>query len=122
MEIDLERGIGYIPVEQRQKEKIAVGVIAVDAIFNPVRMVNFKVENIRVGQRTDFNKLVLEIETDGSITPQEAINKAAELAVQHFQLIKTEVPVIESKPAKKTKKTADENEEDKKTKKKKTSK
>lgn len=110
MEIDLERGIGYIPVEQRQKEKIAVGVIAVDAIFNPVRMVNFKVENIRVGQRTDFNKLVMEIETDGSMTPQEAINKAAELVVQHFQLIKTEVPVIEIKPAKKPRKAAEKEE------------
>src|SRR3989338_10812351 len=67
IELTAERGIGYMPVEQRQKEKISVGTIAVDAIFSPITNVNFAVENIRVGQRTDYNKLVMDISTDGTI-------------------------------------------------------
>ena len=73
MELDVEKGIGYVPVEQRQKEKLAIGVIAIDAVFSPVRLVNFKIEDVRVGQRIDFNKITMEIETDGSIEPEVAI-------------------------------------------------
>jgi len=84
MEIRVERGLGYVPVEQRQKEKLAIGEIAVDAIFSPVRKVNYDVENMRVGDRTDFNRLRLLVETDGSITPEEAFNKAVEILDKHF--------------------------------------
>lgn len=102
MELEIEKGIGYVPVEQRQKEKLAIGVIAVDAIFSPVKLVNFKIENVRVGQRIDFNKVVMEIETDGSVEPEEALKKSSEILMDHFKLIsevKTEEP--ESKPKKK---------------------
>src|SRR3989344_5154655 len=79
MEIDIEKGIGYVPVEQRQKEKLAIGVIAIDAIFSPVKLVNFREEDIRVGQRIDFNKITMDIETDGSISPETAMKKASEI-------------------------------------------
>ncbi len=87
MELEVEKGIGYVPVEQRQKEKLAIGVIAVDAIFSPIKLVNFKIENVRVGQRIDFNKIVMEIETDGSVEPEEALKKSSEILMDHFKLI-----------------------------------
>ncbi len=103
MELDIERGVGYVPVEQRQKDKLAIGVIAVDAIFSPVRMVNFTVDNTRVGQRIDFNKITMDIETDGSVEPEEALKKASEILVKHFETIgSVEVPEKkEEKPKKK---------------------
>ena len=106
MELDIERGVGYVPVEQRQKDKLAIGAIAVDAIFSPVRMVNFTVENVRVGQRIDYNKITIDIETDGSIEPEEALKKASEILVKHFELIGTvEVPTKKEKEEKPKKKT-----------------
>jgi len=87
MELDIEKGIGYVPVEQRQKDKLAIGVIAIDAIFSPVRMVNFTVDNVRVGQRIDYNRVTIEIETDGSIKPEEALKRASEIIVEHFETI-----------------------------------
>ncbi len=112
MELEIGKGVGYVPVEQRQKEKLAIGVIAVDAIFSPVKMVNFKIENVRVGQRIDFNKVIMEIETDGSITPEEALKKSSDILMDHFKLIsdiKTENPV-----PKKTKTVADKKSTNKK--------
>lgn len=97
VEFDIEKGIGYVPVEQRQKEKLAIGVIAIDAIFSPVRMVNFTVENIRVGQRIDFNRVLMDVETDGSILPEAAMKKASEILSDHFRLI-SEIPVPEAAP------------------------
>jgi len=87
IEFEIERGTGYVPVEQRQKDKLTIGVIAIDAVFSPVKIVNFKIENVRVGDRIDFNKITLEIETDGSITPSEAFKKGAEILAEHFQLL-----------------------------------
>jgi DNA-directed RNA polymerase subunit alpha len=107
MELDIEKGIGYVPVEQRQKEKLAIGVIAVDAIFSPVKLVNFKIDDIRVGQRIDFNKVTMEIETDGSIEPEAALKKASEILIDQFKVV-SEVAVpeaVEKKPAKTKKKT-----------------
>lgn len=103
MELDIERGVGYVPVEQRQKDKLAIGVIAIDAIFSPVRMVNFVVDNVRVGQRIDFNRITMDIETDGSIEPEEALKKASEVLIKHFETIgSVEVPEKkEEKPKKK---------------------
>ncbi|MEK7138600.1 MAG: DNA-directed RNA polymerase subunit alpha [Patescibacteria group bacterium] len=104
MELDIEKGVGYVPVEQRQKEKLAIGAIAVDAIFSPVKLVNFTVENVRVGQRIDFNKITMDIETDGSIEPEEAIKKASEILLKHFEIINSvEMPEKskEEKPKKK---------------------
>lgn len=97
MELDVEKGVGYVPVEQRQKEKLAIGAISVDAIFSPVKLVNFKIENTRVGQKIDYNKITMEVETDGSIQPEEAMKKAAEILVDHFKLV-SEIDVSEDKP------------------------
>jgi len=84
IELTAEKGIGYVPVEQRQKEKISVGTLALDAIFSPVINTNFTVENIRVGQRTDYNKLILEIETDKTVAPKEALRKAIQILKEHL--------------------------------------
>ena len=105
MELDVERGVGYVPVEQRQKEKLAIGAIAIDAIFSPVKLVNFTVENVRVGQRIDFNKITMDIETDGSIEPEEAMKKASEILLKHFEVINSvEVPAFAKTTASKPKK------------------
>lgn len=105
MELTVERGIGYVPVEHKQKEKLPIGVIAIDAIFSPVRLVNFKLEDVRVGQRIDFNKVLLEVETDGSIMPEAALKNAAEILVEQFKVL-SQVTVPEPAPEKKTRKKA----------------
>lgn len=113
MEILIEKGIGYLPREARKKEKLEVGMIPLDAIFTPLRRVSLKVENMRVGERTDFDKLFLEIETDGTVTPEEAFFKASEILVDHFSLLKETfkkeekaAPVAASKKRLKKKKAA----------------
>lgn len=90
MEIEVSSGLGYVPVEQRKREKLPIGYIAVDAIFSPVRKINYEVENMRVGDRTDFNKLRINIKTDGSITPKEAFQRAVEILVDHFSVFMKE--------------------------------
>jgi DNA-directed RNA polymerase subunit alpha len=87
MEIKVEKGRGYVPVENRESEKLEVGMIAVDALYSPVQRVRYSVENTRVGQMTDLDRLVMEIETDGTVSPQEAIQQAAEILVEHFQVV-----------------------------------
>ena len=87
IEAVIESGRGYIPVEARTKEKVEVGTIALDAAFSPVRHVNYEVENMRVGDRTDYNRLKLHIETDGSITPREAFTSAAAILVEQFGVL-----------------------------------
>lgn len=106
MEITVERGVGYLPVEQRQKEKISIGKIAIDGIFTPIKTVNFNVENIRVGQRTDYNKVLLDIETDGSISPEAAIKNASQILIDHFNIVNAiEIPK-ETVAAKKSKRAS----------------
>lgn len=105
MEIRVEKGVGYVPVEQRQKEKLTVGEIAIDGIFTPIKNVHFTVENIRVGQRTDYNKVMIDIETDGSITPEETLKKASQILIDHFQILSAiQIPEAPEKPAAKEKK------------------
>lgn len=87
MEIRVEKGRGFQPVETREGEKLEVGMIAIDALFTPVQRVRYAVENTRVGQMTDLDKLILDIETDGTITPAEAVAQAAELLVEHFGVV-----------------------------------
>jgi len=89
-ELSADRGIGYVPVDQRQKEKLSVGMINIDAIYSPVTFVSFKVENIRVGQRTDYNKLVIEVETDGTMLPLETLKKASGILIDQFRVISGE--------------------------------
>jgi DNA-directed RNA polymerase subunit alpha len=85
MELVVETGKGYVPAES--KEGQAIGVIPVDAIFSPVQKVNYTVENTRVGQMTNYDKITLQIWTDGSINPDDALTEAARVLVQHFQMI-----------------------------------
>lgn len=86
MELTVEEGRGYVPVEAQSREKPELGVIAVDAIFTPVRMVNFDTENVRVGQMTNYDKLTLDVMTDGTVTPSDAFHEAAEILSRHFSL------------------------------------
>jgi len=87
MEFVVEAGRGYVPVEQREKEKRDIGLIAIDSIFTPMKNVNFTTENVRVGQMTNYDKLVLDITTDGSITPLEAMKMSADIMVEHFKFV-----------------------------------
>lgn len=88
IEIQIEKGTGYEPVERRKKQKkLEIGVIPIDAIFTPVKRVNYSVENMRVGERTDFDRLYLEIKTDGTITPKEAFFQASDILIKHFSLL-----------------------------------
>ena len=84
MEVKIEKGIGYLSIEEREKKKSDVGIILIDAIFTPVEKVSFKIENVIVGKKTDFEKLELEIETDGTITPEQAYSAATDILFQHF--------------------------------------
>lgn len=81
------QGRGYVPVESRDDEKYDIGTIAVDAIYSPVQRVGYSVENVRVGQMTNYDKLTLDIETDGSISPLDAVKQASSVLIDHFQVI-----------------------------------
>ena len=87
IEILVEKGVGYVPKDQVKKGKAEIGAISVDAIFTPIKNVNFQVENMRVGDRTDFDRLSLEVETDGTITPEEAFFEACDILIKHFNII-----------------------------------
>jgi DNA-directed RNA polymerase subunit alpha len=87
IEFEISNGIGYVPVEQQEKTEKEIGVIAVDAIYTPIKRVNYTVDNMRVGKRTDFEKITLEIVTDGSITPQEAFSKAVAILIDQFSAL-----------------------------------
>jgi DNA-directed RNA polymerase subunit alpha len=101
IEIKVEKGLGYQTREKREAgEKLPIGVIPVDAIFTPVKKVSFDVSNMRVGDRTDFDKIDIKVETDGSIDPEAAINQASEIIIEHFKAI-FEEEVKEEKPEKK---------------------
>ncbi len=86
MEMTVSRGRGYVPAERNKKGDHVIGVIPVDSIFTPVRKVNYSVDNTRVGQRTDYDKLTLEVWTDGSIRPDEAISLSARILSEHLRL------------------------------------
>ena len=87
IEMEVSPGIGYVPVEQQEREKKEVGIIAIDAIYTPVRRVNYSIDNMRVGKRTDFEKISLEITTDGSISPEEAFSRAVKILVDQFSIL-----------------------------------
>lgn len=103
MEIVVEKGRGYVPVERRREEKMPLGTIAIDSIFTPVKKVHYEVENTRVGQMTNFDKITLEISTDGSIDPEVALARAATILVEHLSLIKSAFIEEQEKPEKKSK-------------------
>jgi len=132
MEIEVDRGLGYVPVESRERDdEREIGVIAIDAIYTPVKRVNYEVENMRVGKRTDYDKITLEIITDGSVSPVEAFEKSVSILTGQFssltQVAKDgeesavvseeavaveETPVVEKKAKKVTKKKKAEAEEE----------
>lgn len=87
IEIYAEKGLGFIQKEMLQKDRVEIGSIALDAIFTPIRRASYEVENMRVGDRTDFNKLKLFIETDGTITPNEALTKSIEIMINQLKAI-----------------------------------
>lgn len=87
LELTVEKGLGYVPVEARKIEKLPIRTIALDAIFTPVVKVNFVVENMRVGDRTDFNRLKMSLETDGTISPSRALRQASNILRDHFDKI-----------------------------------
>lgn len=96
-EITVEKGLGYVPAENRRLERLPVGVIILDAVFSPITRVSFSVENMRVGDRTDYDRLFLDIETDGTISPSEALHKAGNILKDHFGKV-SEIEVIKTEP------------------------
>jgi len=86
MVLEVRTGRGYVPAEQNKEENAPIGTIALDAVFSPVKKVNFRVENARVGQRTDYDRLVLEVWTNGGIDPEDAVKQAAQILVEHFEI------------------------------------
>lgn len=97
VEVTIEKGIGYEPKEYRKGRKAEIGSMMLDAIYTPIKNVNFNVENMRVGDRTDFDKLSLEIETDGTVTPEDAFYDAAEILIKHFSIIAENRPAVSLK-------------------------
>lgn len=88
IEVKVERGLGYVPVEARKNEgRLPIGTIAIDAIFTPVEKVNYTIEDMRVGDRTDYNRLRLEVTTDGTISPSSALHKASSILKDHFEKV-----------------------------------
>jgi len=90
MEIVIEKGRGYVPAEENKKSNSSIGTIAVDAIYTPIKNVKYSIENYRVEQKTDFEKLILDINTDGSVHPKKALTEAAKILIQHFMLVSDE--------------------------------
>ena len=104
MEITVEKGRGFDPTENRDKEKLTVGAIAIDAIYSPIKDIGYKVEYTRVGQITNYDKLTLNLETDGTMTPEEAINYATKILIDHFSLLYKEEKPGSAKAGPKTEK------------------
>jgi DNA-directed RNA polymerase subunit alpha len=96
MEITVSKGRGYVPAEENEPADSEFGLIAIDAIFTPIRNVKYSVENYRVEQKTDYEKLLLEIETDGSIQPKDALKEAAKILIYHFMLFSDEKITLDS--------------------------
>ena len=95
LEVTVKNGKGYIPAGQQVDEEVPIGMIPIDAIYSPVRRVSYKVENTRVGQRTDFDKLILDIETNGSLTPEDAVALASRILQDQLQrFINFEEPLV----------------------------
>ena len=90
IELNIDRGRGYVPAEENRDVSDDVNVIAIDSIYTPIRNVKFSIENYRVEQKTDYEKLIIEIKTDGSIHPKEALKEAAKILIHHFMLFSDE--------------------------------
>lgn len=97
LDMEVEPGFGYRPAERNKKGDMPLGIIAVDSDFSPVKRVNFKVEPTRVGERTDYDRIVLEVETNGGVRPEEALQQASQILIGHFELFA--LPVGAAEPA-----------------------
>jgi DNA-directed RNA polymerase subunit alpha len=105
MDIVVDRGLGYVAVESREDEEREIGEIAIDAIYTPVKRVNYEVENMRVGKRTDYDKITLEVMTDGTLSPEEAFHQSVTILVEQFSvLLGKDVVKEETKKSKKEEK------------------
>ena len=97
IELTIEKGRGYVPAEENKKSSdSSIGVIAIDSIYTPVKNVKYEIEDYRVEQKTDYEKLIFEIETDGSIHPKDALTEAAKTLIHHFMLFSDELITLES--------------------------
>lgn len=97
---NIEKGRGYVPAEQNKSHNAPIGTIAIDSIFTPIKKVKYDIENYRVEQKTDYEKLVLDIETDGSISPQNALTEASKILIYHFMLFSDERITLETEAVK----------------------
>ncbi|MCF8253830.1 MAG: DNA-directed RNA polymerase subunit alpha [Bacteroidia bacterium] len=96
IELTVDKGRGYVPADENKSKDAAIGVIAMDSVYTPIKNVKFSVEDYRVEQRTDYEKLLIEIETDGSIHPEEALKEAAKILIQHFMLFSDELITLDT--------------------------
>ena len=96
IELSIEKGRGYLPAEENKPSEQVFGFIPIDAIFTPIKNVKYSVENTRVEQKTDYEMLVLDIETDGSIHPENALKGAANILIQHFMLFSDQNMILET--------------------------
>jgi DNA-directed RNA polymerase subunit alpha len=96
MEITIEKGRGYVPAEENKKASAPIGTIFTDSIYTPIKNVKYSIENFRVEQKTDYEKLIFEIITDGSIHPKEALTEAAKILIHHFMLFSDERITLEA--------------------------
>ncbi len=102
LEISIDKGRGYVPAEENKTKDAQIGLIAIDSIFTPVKNVKYSIEDFRVEQKTDYEKLIIELHTDGSIHPESALKEAANILIQHFILFSDENILLDSqvkKPA-----------------------
>ncbi len=108
IEFTVNKGRGYVPSEENKNVDALVGVIAIDSIFTPIKNVKYVIENYRVEQKTDYEKLVLDIATDGSIHPEDALKEAAKILIQHFMLFSDENMMLEAQTKEETKEVDEE--------------
>ena len=101
MEITIGKGRGYVPAEENKEKSSHFGYIPVDAIYTPIKNVKYSIENTRVEQRTDFEKLVMDVVTDGTIHPEEAVKQASRILIQHLMIITDENITFDNKEEKK---------------------
>jgi DNA-directed RNA polymerase subunit alpha len=108
VELTVNKGRGYVPSEENKNPDANVGVIAIDSIYTPIKNVKYTIENYRVEQKTDYEKLVLDISTDGSIHPEDALKEAAKILIQHFMLFSDENMMLEAQAKEETKEVDEE--------------
>ncbi|KAA3647577.1 MAG: DNA-directed RNA polymerase subunit alpha [Bacteroidetes bacterium] len=96
MELTINKGRGYVPSDENRQEDAPIGFIPIDAIYTPIKNVNYSIENYRVEQKTDYEKLIMNIESDGSVHPKEALKEAAKILIQHFMLFSDEKIALET--------------------------